>query len=220
MAVAQEKSPIIIEGFEEVKPDRDGVFRWVYELNLLKNPIVLFTVWKILGLVYLGLFVFAFLISVGNVRFFWEGFAEFIKAFAIVFLVLLGLSIMGYLIYTAIMGGKYCVEFEMDDEGIRHTQITSQYMKAQGISTAEIVMGILAKNPAAVGGGIVVGSRQSISTEWKTVKKVTLLKRYNTIKLKAFLNRNQVYVFDEDYEFVNKYIVAHCNAVYKNGEKK
>jgi hypothetical protein len=43
------------------------------------------------------------------------------------------ISALGYLIYAAVMGGKYCVVFEMDEIGINHRQTENQ-AKRQGSS--------------------------------------------------------------------------------------
>ena len=38
--------------------DSDGVYRWAYELNLYKNPTILFLIWKIFGGILLALWLF------------------------------------------------------------------------------------------------------------------------------------------------------------------
>ncbi len=199
-----------IEGFDNYTPDEDGVYRWVYEFELLKNPSVLLEVWKILLYVNALIFAFDFLISIGNVGFWWGGFAQMLKLFLLLCVLFVVLGFAGYMIYAAIMKGKYCVMFEMDDEGIRHTQITSQFMKAKGISAAAIVTGVAVHNPALVGSGLLSGMRNSLYTEWRLVKKLRFYPRFGLIKLSAPLNRNQVYIARDDYEFVRKYVEDHC----------
>ena len=34
---------------ENIRRCPDGVYRWTYEYKMLKNPTVMFTVWKVLG---------------------------------------------------------------------------------------------------------------------------------------------------------------------------
>ncbi len=40
---------------ENIKKSDDGTYRWVYEFNMLKNPIILLTVLKIFLLVLVGM---------------------------------------------------------------------------------------------------------------------------------------------------------------------
>ena len=50
----------------------------------------------------------------------WETLLTNAKIFAVVFAVMTAITIIGYLLYAAIMGGKYIVEFEMDENGIEY----------------------------------------------------------------------------------------------------
>ena len=47
----------------------DGKYRWIYELNMLKNPVILMTIWKIFGILILVQIVLSFLLEVfeGNI---------------------------------------------------------------------------------------------------------------------------------------------------------
>lgn len=41
----------------EIKHCDDGTYRWVYEFNMLKNPIIILTIWKIFVLILLGMWI-------------------------------------------------------------------------------------------------------------------------------------------------------------------
>ena len=43
---------------ENIKKCEDGSYRWVYEFDMLKNPIIILTVLKIFVLVLVGIWVF------------------------------------------------------------------------------------------------------------------------------------------------------------------
>ena len=43
--------------------DADGFYRWAYELNLYKNPTIIFLIWKIFGFILLGLWLFMVLLE-------------------------------------------------------------------------------------------------------------------------------------------------------------
>lgn len=188
----------------------DGVYRWVYELKLLKNPSILFIIWKILGGVFVGIWLFVMLLSIGDANFWWHGFFSLAKVFALLTLGMLVLCLIGYLFYAAIMGGKYCVLFEMDEHGIRHTQITEQFQKARVLSAVAVLLGARSGNIGAMGAGLLSSSRQSMYSRWSSIKSVAVDPRRNLIKLNAPLNKNQVYVRDEDFAFVRQYVLSRC----------
>ena len=106
----------------------DGKYRWVYEFNMLKNPIILLTIWKILGIAALIILVFFFLIEVfdGNAA---GWFTNYLLTPEVLIIpgILFGLSIIAYLIVALINGWKYIVLFEMDDNGVDRTKLRIQY---------------------------------------------------------------------------------------------
>ena len=48
--------------------------------------------------------------------------------------VMTGLTILGYIVYVLMVGGKYIVLFEMDEEGVTHTQQPKQFTKAKALA--------------------------------------------------------------------------------------
>ena len=51
----------------------DCTYRWTYELNMYRNPTVLITVLKVLGLSMGLIWLFVVLVSMGDRRFWWDG---------------------------------------------------------------------------------------------------------------------------------------------------
>ena len=92
----------------------DGKYRWGYELKLLKTPAIVFVIWKSLGGAFSGVWLFVTLLSLGDTHFCWDGFWSETKMFALLTASMLALSLIAYLLYAVVMGGKYCVLFEMD----------------------------------------------------------------------------------------------------------
>ncbi len=45
----------------------DGIYRWMYEFHMMKNPVILFTVWKVLGMSAAIIALFGFVISLPDV---------------------------------------------------------------------------------------------------------------------------------------------------------
>ncbi len=201
----------------------DGIYRWMYELNMYRNPTVLITVLKVLGLSMGLVWLFTVLISIGDRRFWWDGFLSMTKGFALVMLGFIVLGAIAYYLYALILGGRYCVLFEMDEQGVKHTQLARQFKRAQVVAALTTLVGAAAGKPTVMGSGILAGSRASLYSDFASVKKITAVKERNVIYLDARLNHNQIYVegadFDEVYDFIAERCVnAKGRGRYKTGK--
>ena len=185
----------------------DGKYRWQYDVNLFKNPTVLILILKVLLIPFAAIMVFVNVIDIINWGF--NNFLSNLKIFGIVFLVLVAVVLLSYLIYAAIMGGKYCVIFEMDEKGINHRQIPSQAKKAKKIAGATVAGGIATGNFSTIGAGI-AASRTEMYSEFSRIKKIKIYPRRNLIKINETLEHNQVYAADVDFEFVKNYVCERC----------
>lgn len=192
---------------EEIMRNQMGQYCWIYEMSLLKNPTIFLLVWKIFFFVILGIFAFTMLISL------FEGNAEQIpESLPILGYFLIGMTVLvgiSYLIYAAIMGWKYIVKFEMDEQGINHKQLDIQARKAEAIGMITTAVGAMSRNVTTMGIGM-NAQRTEMYTSFAKVRKVKLYPRRGLIKLNERLNHNQVYVTPGDYAFVRDYILARC----------
>lgn len=189
--------------------DSDGVYRWAYELNLYKNFTILFLIWKIFGFILLGLWFFMVLLEVIDDNLSLDNFIELTGGLMIFSLGFGILCLLGYLLYALIMGGKYCVLFEMDDRGVHHIQMDTQIKKVEAISILTKLAGAMAGRPGVVGTGMLAGARTSMYTAFADVRSVESFPGRDLIKVNELLNKNQVYAEKEDYDFVLKFIRAH-----------
>ena len=190
---------------ENIKKCDDGTYRWVYEFNMLKNPIIFLTVLKIFLLVLVGMWFVFGLCRVGDDGFV-GAFVAQTKELLIPAAILVGLSIVAYIILACIYGFKYCVLFEMNETGIRHIQMKKQYKKAQALGWLTAMVGIAAGKPGVVGTGLLAATKNEQATEFSKVKRMRSLRAFHTIKLDGLLNHNQIYAQPEDYDFVLDYI--------------
>lgn len=192
-----------------IKIGKDGVIRWVYEVNMWKNPVILITITKVV--VLCSMFP-ALLVSVGTL-FDGDGLllaiTLFIKTTALVTAILGGLMIITYPIMIIINGGKYCVVFEMDEKGINHIQMQKQFKKNQTISMITILAGTLSGNVQTTAAGLLSGSKQNLYCSFSKVKTVAINKKRHVIYVNETLNRNQVYVDTADFDLVKDYIIKH-----------
>lgn len=199
---------------KEIIQGPDGVYRWAYDLNMFTNPTILFTVFKVLGIGFGFMCVFVIGLDVMNGYFTLSEFLETAKVFLLIFVGLMILTVFSYCLYALfVLGGKYCVLFEMDEKGITHTQAPKQFKKAQVVA---LITGLTTNNLSTLGSSMIVGSRSSISSKWSNVRSVQFFPHRGVIKVNEPLSKNQVYVAKEDFEFVQDYITSHCvNATIK-----
>ncbi len=196
---------------EHIRQDADGVYRWTYEVPMLKNPTILITVWKVLGISFGVVYLFSAIVSLcSGTTGDWEAFWSLTKGFLILILVFLVISVIAYLIVAATYGWKYVVDFEMDEEQIVHIQTPKQNQKAQKLAAATVIVGALARRPSTVGAGVLAGSRSTSTSMFESVRYIKVRRRRNVIHVNQLLDKNQVYADDADFDFVESFILEHC----------
>ena len=196
-----------IGGSGNIKLCADGKYRWIYEFSMLKNPVILFTIMKILALVSCAP---ALIVALSDLDEGIEAFVSGAKVLGVMLLIMLPLSLLSYFIVAALYGWKYIVLFEMEEKGVTHIQQDKQFNKAQGIAWINMFLGTAGNKLSMTGSGLVLMTKNSMTSEFALVKKVTRNARRNTIKLDQILGHNQIYVEKEDYDFVWNYITSRC----------
>ena len=194
---------------EEVRLCQDGKYRWVYEMSMLKNPTIFLTVFKVFGGIVIGMFlVFGFFLYVIHGD--WEGLWEMTKTCGLVLAIFFGLTILGVLLVAAVFRGKYIVLFEMDEKGIAHIQVPEQFKKAQKLGAITAMAGAGRGSLTTAGAGMLAATKNASISVYDRVRKLKPRRRLHVIKVNYLLNRNQIYVPDEDFDFVYKYIKSRC----------
>ncbi|MGI6265292.1 MAG: hypothetical protein ACOYJY_07545 [Acutalibacteraceae bacterium] len=187
----------------------DGKYRWVCEISLWKNPTVFWLVWKILFFSFLGVFAFVFLIDLDGGYVDWQRLFDGAKIFCLLLIGMTAVTGLGYALYAAIMGGKYVVEFEMDEKGILHRQTASQAKKAKQLGRATMIAGAASGRIGTVGAGL-AAQRTEMYSDFSRTKKVKAYRRRRLIKVNGVLSHNRVYAVTEDFDFVYDFIITHC----------
>lgn len=197
---------------ERVTLCTDGKYRWVYYFDMLKNPVILFTTWRVLGISGFIIWVGAMIISLLDGSLDLDVFLGITRGFLLITLFLCFLGIFAYLIVAKQYGWKYIVIFEMDEEGIVHRQMKQQFDKAKAVGWLTAAAGLASGRLTTAGIGLSAATRDSLSTEFKFVKKVKAVRRRGTIYVNAPFSNNQVYVKDEDFDMVLEYIAGRVPA--------
>lgn len=197
---------------ENIYIGKDGKYRWCYEYKMFRNPTILFTVFRVLALSMFIVYLFVCCVTIfGYHHDLLAQLWDITKVFVALIAFMLFLGAISYAIYSWINGGVYCVMFEMDEEGVTHTQMPKQFTKAQGLAKILTIVGAAKGNIGAVGQGMLIKGHQSLSSSWNSVKNIKINKNLNTIKVNELLSKNQVYAEDADFDFVADFIKKHVN---------
>ena len=189
----------------------DGVYRWYYELPMMKNPTILYTVWTVLGISFGLVFLFVLIVSaIGGSLGGWTGFLKMIGGFLLLALGFVVISVAAYAIVAGLYGGSYVVLFEMDDQLVRHIQVPRQFKQAQALAWLTVLAGIASGRPSVSGAGLLASSKNTSTSVFANVERVVVRPRRNLIKVNQLFERNQVYAAPEDFEFVREHIVSRC----------
>ena len=189
----------------------DGKYRWVYEMPILKNPTIFILVWKIFFFILLGIFAVTLIFDAFEGNLDGEQFLNTLKFMGIFLAGMTVLVALGVLIYAAIMGGKYVVMFEMDNDGINHKQLPKQVKKAEMIGFITALAGLATGNITTVGVGLTSSARSEKYSEFERVRSVKAYPRRHLIKVNERFGKNQVYAESADYDFVLNYIRKRIN---------
>ena len=191
----------------------DGKYRWVYELDMLRNPSLLILVFKVfcISILIVGGFIFLLVLYDGDsLR---ENLEFTGKLVGIMCGIVFTLGIVSYLILAATFNWKYVVLYEMDEEGIECRQLKKQVKKSKAIGFITTMVGIATGNPTAMGAGLLAATQSTAYSTFASVRAVKPYPRRNLIKVNEPFFFNQVYAEDEDFDFVFNYIRSHCPKV-------
>lgn len=196
---------------DRVQRCADGKYRWVYELNMLTNPAIILVVFKIFGVIFGIVFLLMFISALRNGSL--DNLLSDFKYMLIFILVFSAIIVVAYLIVAARYGGKYVVCFEMDNDGVLHRQLKEQVKKAKAMGWLTAMVGAAAGSATVAGSGILAATKVSSYSTFANVRSVKPYRRMHLIKVNEPFCKNQVYVTDEDFDFVLDYILRRCPKV-------
>ena len=188
----------------------DGKYRWVYEVPMLKNPSILFDVYWVLGISFGLVWLFNVLLIGCEGDLSLESLWGFTSGFLILMLVFAVIGYVAYVIVAWTYGWKYVVLFTLDEKEVVHQQMPHQMKKAKVLGALTALAGAAAGKPGVVGSGILASSRSTSTSVLANVKSIKARRRLNLIKVNQLLNKNRVFVPDEDFDFVYDFLCQHC----------
>ena len=122
-----------------ITPGRDGVMRWVHELSLWKNPTVLIATAKVLLLAASVPALLVGLLALVEGDGIGAALGSVAQVGGIVVGIVAVLLLIAYPLTAILQGGRYCVVFEMDERGVRHTQLRKQFERNQALAFVTVL---------------------------------------------------------------------------------
>jgi hypothetical protein len=187
----------------------DGVLRWVYEMNMWKNPTLVITIGKVFLLAAMFPALLVLILGIVEGEGLGAAFLLFFKVGGIVIGIMAGLLLLAYPLVAWLNGGKYCVVFEMDERGVNHIQMARQFDRNRTMAMVTALAGALAGNAQTAGAGLLAASRKNLYSDFGKVRRVVVNESRSVIYLNEALNRNQVYAAPADFAFVRDHILRH-----------
>lgn len=189
-------------------PDRK--YRWVYEVPMLKNPSILFDVYKVLGISFGIVWLFNVVLIGCENGYDLESLWGITSGFLVLMLVFLVIGYIAYVIVAWYYGWKYVVLFTMDEKEVIHQQMPRQVKKAKVLGALTTLVGAAAGKPGVMGTGVLAASRSTSTSVLANVSRLIPCRRLHLIKVNQLLNKNRVFVPDEDFDFVYDFLCQHC----------
>ncbi|SEA90351.1 zinc-ribbon domain-containing protein [Oribacterium sp. KHPX15] len=212
-----------IESKEDIKGQKvteniylcpDGAYRWVYEFDMIKNPTILITVWKVLLMSCAIVMILVMFFRIMDGDFFNlpdpDDLAEYIGGLVLVMLFMAFLSVVAYLIVAKSYGFRYMVLFTMNENEIEHRQMKNQFDKAKAMGWLTAAAGLAAGSLGRAGTGMLAATKTASTSVYDHVKKVKSDRRHNVIYVNETLDHNQIYVDEADFDFVRNFLIEHC----------
>jgi len=189
----------------------DGAYRWVYEFDMIKNPTILITVWKVLLMSFaIVIFIMLFFTIIEDGLDDIPDLIGFFGGFVLIMLFMAALSAVAYFIVAMSYGLKYMVLFTMDENQIEHRQMKNQFDKAKAMGWLSAAAGLATGSIGRAAPGILAATKTASTSVFGNVKKVKSDRRHNVIYVNETLEHNQIYVDDADFDFVRNYIIERC----------
>ena len=186
----------------------DGKYRWTYVLDPWKNPAVLRVVLIAVGLSFvLPFLILCFIFALeGNLL---NALHDILPIYLIVGLVIALITAVVYYGVCKYYKDRFIMLYEMDEEGITFMRCEDDTRKTQNIGELSAWIGLLTKNYGLIGSGLYVANNESARSKFSKLYFITADQKNDMIALGSFLLYNQIFVEQEDFEFVLNFIETH-----------
>ena len=186
--------------------DDEGNYKWIYCVDMNKNPIMLKTVLIVMQIAYLPVWILALYMSIER-GVDWEILGIIFLCYLAVMLIAVGATWFIKVIYK----GNYFMVYQMNEEGIWFAQVTDQADKTKMIASLNAAIGAASGNV----GQVISGSAMTIAagsaySRFKKVRRIRASRQDELIRMTSFLLYQMIFVPEKDYDFVWNYITERC----------
>ena len=188
----------------------DDKYRWVYDVPMLKNSSILLEVFWVLGVSFGIVWLFTLLIGGCENHFRLSDLWGITRGFLLLMAVFFVLGCVAYFFVSWYYGWKYSILFIMDEQEVVHKQLPGTEGKARAIGKLTALGGAASGRLGMLGMGILVAKRTSMSSSFSSVRSIKPCRRLHMIKVRERFSRNMIFVADEDFDFVYKFLCEHC----------
>ena len=113
-----------------------------------------------------------------------------------------------WLFIMVVYGGKYEVEYILDERGVVCRTQAKQGKMNRIINTLTVALGLLSGKPAVAGAGILAQSRQEVFLKWSAVQKVAYKPKSRTILLRGgWTEHIALFCTKENYSMVEQIVM-------------
>lgn len=191
-----------------ISVDERGMYAWRGTIDLRTNPTMTILIAKAVGII-VGILavIFTTIVLTTDVDM-----VSKLSAFALlvgILALIVGVSVVCYLIYVAVIGGTYSSDYLMDETGLMCRPAPKEDRISKEIAIGTAVVSALAGSFGVTAASIAATNTESASV-FKSVRKVKGIRKHCCIKVTSFMLFNQVYVAPQDYDFVYGFITSHC----------
>lgn len=117
------------------------------------------------------------------------------------------LMFISWIFIMTVYGGKYEVEFLLNDEGILCRTQAKQAKKNRIINSLAVAVGLLSGKPAVAGAGFLAAERQSVFLRWNRITRVKYCPGRRTILLRGGWTENiGLFCTKENYQEAEEFV--------------
>ena len=187
----------------------DGTSRWYCELSMLRHPLILFTTWKVLGVVFGAVWLVVLIVSAASDALYdWNGALALTWGFVLLTLLVGAIAALVYLILAACCRWRSIVLYELDGASLRTTEAPLRFGRAQAETWLNVMTDGEAAHPGAQ--ALLAATRGGGTLALARVKSVAARPRRGFVRLRCALGGARVYAAPADFDAVYALLAAQC----------
>ncbi len=187
--------------------------KWNIDVSILNNRFIVNELLKVLGISIFGTAAIVLLIMSpsivsGNISYGSSNMQGMKYTLLLVGIVFLFTALFIFAYY----GNRYMLSYKLDDNGVKTISRQEQRSRNRKINFLLILVGLLARNPAATGTGFLAASHQNQDMKWEKVSKATFYPSVSTITLSAgYGEKSILFCTKDNYGQISEFVRSMCN---------